>query len=267
MNAPVPFALPQVIHPRDLTAHVPAVDRLLLALDFDGTLAPIVPHPADAMPLPRALDALTALTACTTVVVISGRPLDELTARFGDVAGLSFIGEHGRVWQDRHGKIHDLYDTGAHQALRDAAFTAVSTVLDGSAGWMVEQKAAGLAVHHRNVAIAEVDRVRPKVLAALEPFLTDGLFRLLHGHAVDELAPAGMSKGTALAHLCAAEPSRVPIAVGDDVTDEDAFVTAHKHGGIGILVASVPRPSGATYCLADPVDVATFLSYLATRSS
>ncbi len=254
--------------PHLLAGILPPVSSLLLAVDFDGTLATIVNDPAKATLLPDAGHALQVLAKRTVVAVVSGRRLAELTARFSAIEGLYLIGEHGRVWQHPDGSITTPSDTDQQTAAIETLLPGLHALLDGTPGWSVEPKPAGVAVHHRNALVADVALLRPKVLALLKAANTPvAPFRVIHGHAVDELLPQGVSKGAALGALCALYPACHPVAIGDDVTDEDAFSIARLKGGTGILVAAKPRPSGASYRLSEPVDVATFLTLLAARSS
>jgi trehalose 6-phosphate phosphatase len=247
---------------------LPPVSSLLLAVDFDGTLAPIVNDPATATLLPDAAQALQALAKRTVVAIVSGRRLAELTSRFEAIEGLYLIGEHGRVWQQPDGSVTIPIDTGQQAAAIEALVADLHALLDGTPGWSVEPKPAGVAVHHRSASDADVALLRPQVLALLHAASTPvAPFRVIHGHAVDELLPQGVSKGAALDALCALFPACHPVAIGDDMTDEDAFSIARVKGGTGILVAAKPRPSGASYRLSEPVDVATFLTLLAARSS
>lgn len=251
-----------------LTSRIPKLSTVLLALDFDGTLAPIVNNPADAAILPHAAQALNVLTRYATVAVISGRPLDELTPRFAGIEALTLIGEHGRVWQHPNGSVTDTTDTQLHTEQVACVYDRLCALLEHASGFTIERKPAGVAVHHRNATRDTVAQHRPAVLELLHAASTaDTKFRVLHGHAVDELLPDTVSKGAALAALCADRSELTPIAIGDDVTDEDAFAIALKHGGHGILVATTSRSSAASFRLAEPVDVATFLTLLAARPS
>lgn len=263
-----PQATPPLLSAQALDSNTKDVWPVLLALDFDGTLATIVNDPSEATLLPAAKAALARLTGTMTVAVISGRSLDELTTRFAGIEHLLLIGEHGRAWRHDDGTITTMSDTRTHADSLPAIHDALLAVLGGAAGWTIEPKVAGIAVHHRNATVDEVQRLRPAVLNLLHAAGTTGTqFRVIHGHAVDELLPDSVSKGAALATLCADHPGLTPLAIGDDVTDEDAFVIARQHGGHGILVATTPRVSAASFRLAEPVDVATFLTLLAARSS
>jgi len=259
---------PVPVDPVTLLDVIPAASGLLLALDFDGTLAPIVQHPPDAALLPKAKVALTSLAPRVPTAIISGRTLAELVHHFAGIDGLHLIGEHGRVWQQPNGTVTTAQNTTAHTQKIASVVEQLQHLLATQPGWRIERKPAGVAVHHRNVTASDMAEMRTMVLKLFaDASHPQAPFRVLQGHKVDELVPDGVSKGTALATLCATLPDLTPVALGDDVTDEDAFRVARQCGGMGILVSATSHSSDASHRLAEPADVATFLTLLAARSS
>jgi trehalose 6-phosphate phosphatase len=255
---------PPLRAPDELAAELGPADRLLLAVDFDGTLSPIVDRPDDAAPVDGAVEALAALAARTRVAIVSGRQLDDLWERLGDLP-VAWIGGHGAQVQHADGRRDDLIDATVLGPWLDDAEEVVHSALDDTPGWLVERKRSSLAVHHRLAHPDSVDELLPRVEALLgdraagEP---GGV--VLHGKAVLELRPRGVDKGAALARVLAATPELVPVAIGDDTTDEDAFRCAQEHGGQGILVADTARPTAAAARLEDPTDVVALLRALAS---
>jgi trehalose 6-phosphate phosphatase len=250
--------------PEELATALAPPGRWLLVLDFDGTLSPIVEHPDDAGPAAGAIEAITALAALTSVAIVSGRPVADLRVRLGELP-VTLAGGHGAEVVLADGTTTSLVAdaTGVRSTL-DAAQQAVSALVDHDAGWLVERKDASLAVHHRRVAPAERDRVLPAVVASLEDHLESPPgFDLLAGKAVLELRPAGVDKGRAVRWISDREVGSVPLVVGDDVTDEDAFREAQRRGGTSVLVAERPRATVARWRLRDPDAVVTFLMALA----
>jgi trehalose-phosphatase len=257
-------------NPAALAAELAPASRWLLVLDFDGTLSPIVEHPDDARPAPGALDAIRSLAARTSVAVVSGRPVAQLRDRLGDLP-VTFAGGHGAEVVAPDGTSTSLVDDpdGVRRTL-DAAEAAVGALVDTDAGWVVERKDASLAVHHRRVDPPLRDRLLPQVLDTLheardrpEP---DG-FEVLEGKAVVELRPAGVDKGRALAWIVDHLDTRPPLVIGDDVTDEDAFAEAARHGGASVLVAEHPRGTVARWRLHTPDEVVRFLAALAATDT
>lgn len=246
---------------RELARSVTTGRHLLVALDHDGVLSPIAPRPQDAVLAEGAAAALDALGRVADVVILSGRGLDDLARRVGDLP-VRIVAEHGLRQRDRDGRVTPLADMLPPASL-DAVRTRLSALLTSERtadGWLVEDKGVGVAVHHRRVAH---DRVEPTLSAVRELFRTVPGGHVQEGKAVVELRASGADKGLALARLIAASDGDVPVMVGDDLTDEPAFATAETAGGLGVLVASEERPSAASVRLVDPGEVVTLLAALA----
>jgi trehalose 6-phosphate phosphatase len=263
--------------PRLLAAHLAALaeDRpLLVALDHDGTLSPIAPRPEAAVLAPGAREALAALADVPDldVAIISGRGLDDLTARLGDL-GVTLVAEHGLRRRSPDGQRTQLAP-GLATATLDALRATLARLLAEDAardGWIVEDKGVGLAVHHRLVAADRLEPTLGAVRAALEaaaahpcdggpPDVPGG--QVQAGKAVLELRAAGADKGAALTRLLAERPGTLAVMVGDDATDEPAFVAAQERGGIGVLVGTPDTVTAASAVLADPDAVVALLGAL-----
>lgn len=248
--------------PDELAAVLGPASRYLVVADYDGTLAPIVDRPDDAQPAPGAHEALQELAHHTRVAVVSGRPITELQGFLPDLP-ITLAGGHGAEILDPEGGHHALIDVSDVVTVLDTAQHAVEDILADGTGWFVERKRTSLAVHHRLVPEDEEESLLPRVLAILDLHReTDPPFEVLTGKAVVELRPAGVDKGTALAWLLDRTPDLVPLVVGDDRTDEDAFTAAIEADGIAVLVSEDARPTAATWRLADPSDVVALLRLL-----
>jgi trehalose 6-phosphate phosphatase len=203
-----------------------------LFLDFDGTLVKIAPRP-DAISVPPSLPPLLERLASVTqgaTALLSGRSIETLDA-FVAPARLAAAGGHGaelRRSPDGPVERHDL------PAIPHAWLTEAQALADAHPGAILERKPAGFTLHAR---------LCPKVLphfAACMAACVAGhpRFSLLHAHMAVEIRPAGVDKGSALAALMQAPPfaSRIPVFIGDDVTDEDAIAAATRLGGVGLRV-------------------------------
>lgn len=242
--------------------------RLLLLLDFDGTLAPIVERPELAAIPPATREVLDRLLASAGVeaAVVSGRGMADARERAG-IRGIPYAGNHGMEIEGPG--VHRIHpEAAAARPALEAVRGRLSRELREVPGSLVEDKGLTLSVHYRLVERDQVPRVRDTVLAisAASPDL-----HVTEGKEVLEVRPrVDWNKGRAveflLDHLDPA--AGVPVLyLGDDATDEDAFRTLRDRGaGEGVLVADPPpaRTAASSY-LRDPSEVATLFADLADR--
>jgi trehalose-phosphatase len=253
---------PELVAPDVLAEELRPVERWLVVLDFDGTLAPIVDHPDIAQPAPGALDAVAALARRTAVAIVSGRAIADVRRRLPGLE-VAYAGGHGTELMLTDGTEAPLIDPDTVVTTLDRLEDELDRIVGQEPGWLLERKQASLAVHHRLADETSVTTHLPRVEALLEQRRGHAPgFEVLHGKAVAELRPTGADKGTALHRIHAETPTLQPVMVGDDVTDEDAFLAARELGGQGILVSDQPRPSAADRRLEDPQAVVRFLDAL-----
>ncbi|WP_327148698.1 trehalose-phosphatase [Nocardia sp. NBC_01329] len=197
---------------------VARVPRLLVASDYDGTLAPIVSDPAKAYPHGESVRALRALAGLsgTTAAVISGRALRDLAALSRLPVEVQLIGSHGSEFDV--GFVHAI-DNDAKQLLTEV-ITALNKIAADHPGVSVETKPASVALHVRNAA-PEVGR-RALDQACKGPACWVGV-QVTEGKAVIELAVVPTDKGSALSTVRHQESASAAVFFGDDVTDEKAF--------------------------------------------
>ncbi|HUF12508.1 MAG TPA: trehalose-phosphatase [Longimicrobiales bacterium] len=213
--------------------------RLLLALDFDGTLAPIVPGPEQATILPAAGDALRALAdrADTVVAIVSGRGLEDVRARVREVRAF-FAGNHGFEIEGP-GVRHRIEAAERLRPELRALTERLRAELEHIEGAEIEDKGITLSVHYRRVDDPELaEQVRQTTVREAE---RSGL-RATHGKRVVELRPpVDWHKGRAVEFLidtlAGDDDGLYPVFIGDDVTDEDAFRAVQERGGLAVLVA------------------------------
>ncbi len=208
-----------------------------MALDYDGTLAPIVRDPSRALPAAGAVDALTALAPqVRTLALLTGRPADVVVRLAGleRVPGLLVLGQYGaQRWQ-----AGELTSATALPGIA-AARAGLPAVLVAE-GAVLEDKHLALVVHTRPCAdpAGALQRLDGPVRRLVEPL---GL-EVHPGRSVLEVRPPGFDKGGALARLCEPLPSAVVFA-GDDRGDLPAFDTVEA-----LRARGVP---GLTVCSAD----------------
>lgn len=234
--------------------------RLLLGLDYDGTLAPFRVDRRSARPLPGILPLLTTLQRRpdTQLVLVSGRPIDELLALLGEQP-VPLIGSHGFERQDPGGarRLEGLPPELA--AVLDAEAEACRAT-----GLTYERKVGSVAVHTRGLAAGAAASVHDELLARWRAKTRPGLEARRFDGGV-ELRVSGVDKGTALARWLDEQGvvDEALLYVGDDQTDEDAFALLHQRGGLGVKVGA--GATGADLRVADCAEVRELLDWLARR--
>ncbi|MFI0012764.1 trehalose-phosphatase [Streptomyces globisporus] len=255
-------------------------DRAVVALDFDGTLADIVPDPEQARAHPGTVEALAALAPkVAAIAVITGRPAG-VAVRYGGFAGvpglerLVVLGHYGAErWDAVTGTVHAPAPHPGVTAVR-AELPGVLHEFGAWNGTWIEEKGQAVAVHTRRAqdpqAVFESLRGPLGELAAKHGLIVEP------GRLVLELRPPGMDKGVALAGFVAELDAESVIYAGDDLGDLAAFAAVEKlrsegpDGIPGLLVCSgsaeVPElAERADLSVPGPAAVVDFLAALADR--
>jgi trehalose 6-phosphate phosphatase len=241
--------------------------RPALFLDYDGTLAPIAPRPELATLPAETRDVLRRLAARIPLVIVSGRAREDV-ASLVDLPELTYVGSHGfdiAGPPPATGAPPLRLEVGEGVPDRiEAAARRLRLDLEGIPGLLVEPKRFAVSIHFRQAGEHDLPRIERAVDEAVAA--VPGL-RKAHGKKLFELRPdLDWDKGQALLWLLDAlgldRPEVLPLYLGDDLTDEDAF-QAVAGRGIGILVAEAPRETAARYRLRDPDEVRELLLRLA----
>ena len=254
-QSPAPLPVPRTEAGRaGLAALLADPGRSLIGVDFDGTLAPIVPDPAAARALPAATAALRRLSGRVgTLAVITGRPAAEAVeyAGLADVPGIIVLGHYGRQrWSDGR-----LTAPPPPAGLADARARLPGLLAAAGAppGTRVEDKGDALAVHTRQSAdpAAGLDLLRGPLagLAAQTGLVTEP------GRMVIELRPPGADKGRALRELAAERPPSAVLFCGDDLGDRPAFAAVAQFRAEGVPGLAVCSGSAEVTELAAEADL------------
>ena len=237
--------------------------RLLLCLDYDGTLAPISARPEDSRPTAALLTLLSALIKRpnATVAIVSGRSLADLRALL-PLPGLVYVGTHGCEVGTADGETRLLVPGGVVSLAIARLRQEIAPALVDAPGLILEDKRYALALHYR-LAQPQDTWAIDAFLAAVRAYQRKGItLEVIHGKKVIEVRPVGSSKGKAVQFLLAGEHANtLPVYIGDDITDEEAFTVLGERG-VTIIVADSTRSSAAQYYLHDTSDVLRFLSTL-----
>jgi trehalose 6-phosphate phosphatase len=226
----------------------------LLALDYDGTLVPFTADRRAAALPPSLAEVLGAIAAGgrTTVAIVSGRPVEELRRIVGPLE-VRLIGEHG--WEGENLRAihrHPVPATAA-RALQEAA-----RACSGDDAYL-EHKRTGIVLHLRGLAAADAAALQARCYARWSPLAATGILRLQPIDGGLELRAGGRDKGIAIQELLRSLPAAtLPVVLGDDLTDEDAFA-AIRPRGVAIRIGDQSRPSAARLSLESPGAASAFL--------
>lgn len=223
--------------------------RVLLAFDFDGTLAPIVSDRASASMRSRTAKLLARTSALYPCAVISGRSKADVAARLGATGVKYVIGNHGLEPSNK-------LDHFAHETALAAPL--LREVLDGFGGIDVEDKRYSLAVHYRRSRRKRDARAAIQKAVACLPHR----MRTIHGKLVVNVVPEGApNKGDALLRLRVQARADTALYVGDDITDEDVFVL-DQPGRLLTVRVGASRSSAAAYFLRSQREIDNLLAAL-----
>lgn len=248
----------------ELRHRVRTAPALALALDVDGTLAPVTPSPQETRVPPPTQEAVAALIARRDVLAaaVSGRRLSELRTLV-PLPGLLLCAEYGLVVADGASIEEHPAAAGARAALKEAQ-RRLEALSRGVAGAWVEEKDADIVLHFRRADEASAASLADAAQAALRDLAgAAGPLQTQLARKAVEVRPAGApDKGEALRRLLRRKADALPLFVGDDVGDEDGFAEAERLGGLGVWVASDEVTSDETWAqcaLRDPDDVRSWL--------
>ncbi|MBU4317502.1 MAG: trehalose-phosphatase [Proteobacteria bacterium] len=242
--------------------------KLSVFLDYDGTLTPIVERPELAVLSDEMRKTLKDLSSLCLVGILSGRGLEDVK-NLVNLDNLLYSGSHGFEIAP-YGHRQFIQDKGEKfLPTLDLAEIALKRALKDIQGAVVERKKYSIAVHFRQVADREIPKVEEHVDAVMAQ---QNLLHKSVGKKVFDLKPAvdwnkGKALGWILEKLGLDRPDILPIYIGDDTTDEDAFREMARMGGIGILVRDpLSRPTHARFALDSTDDVQLFLEFLIAAS-
>lgn len=266
----------------DLREFVTA-ERVLIALDFDGVLAPLQDDPETSRILPESAASIAALSTIpgTRVALVSGRDIATLRRLAAPPDGVWIVGSHGAE-VDLGAAARSPELTAAERSMLAAiddhldSFSltlpagGVGNAAPGqasAAGFRIERKPYSRTVHTRGFDAEFAAALHEHAVAVQREFPD---IRVIEGHDITELAVKQATKGDGLRTLMAASAATAVAYFGDDVTDEDAFAELEGHSAAGSLASGLgikvgPAPTRASVRIADPEAVAALLDRLAAQ--
>jgi len=255
--------LPSALDRREEIAQLIESSVPVVFLDYDGTLTRIVDKPPQALLPEETRETMVRLMACCPVVIMSGRDLNDVRNMVG-IEGLVYAGSHGFDIAGPQGPYPDQGRGQQFLPALDGAETELKRMLEDIPGVWVERKRFAVAVHYRGMEDRYMGELEHRVNKVYEQHPE---LRRSTGKKIFELRPdVDWDKGKALLWLLETfelhSSPVIPLYIGDDLTDEDAF-QAIRDRGIGIVVGQPPHRTAARYMLQDPAEVKAFLDFLA----
>nr|QIT07542.1 trehalose-6-phosphate phosphatase D [Jatropha sp. MZ-2020] len=241
--------------------------QIVMFLDYDGTLSPIVEDPDRAFMTSEMREAVRDVARYFPTAIVTGRCRDKVYS-FVKLAGLYYAGSHGMDIKGPSSKSRK-YKKKDHEALLfqpaskflpmiDEVYEVLIEKTKTIPGAKVENNKFCLSVHFRCVDEKMWDTLAEQVKSVLNDYPK---LRLTQGRKVLEIRPTiKWDKGKALEFLLEAlgyanSKDVLPVYIGDDRSDEDAFkVLRNRDQGLGILVSKVPKETNASYSLQDPAE-------------
>ena len=245
---------------KNIQARIQRARNLFLFLDYDGTLTPIVSRPELALcpsEVKRHLEKLRDLPG-VYLAIISGRSLEDVQEKVG-VSGITYVGNHGLEIENPAGRHKKILVSARKRELKRIT-QDLQNSLKEIPGIFFEEKGPILSVHYRNAP--------RKFFARIPQVLTEELrqwrdhWKMASGKMVLEIRPkVDFHKGKAVREILKtfSSPGLLPIYLGDDQTDEDAFRML-KGRGLSVFIGPCGFPSEADFFLQNPHEVQEFLS-------
>lgn len=242
--------------------------RVRLFTDYDGTLAGFAPTPDVVAPDPELVDLLSHLARLPAlrITVLSGRRLSHVE-KLVPVPDILLAGTYGIEMRTTGGQRVERVEYAAVRPALDRIKPLWARTIGGRQGFYLEDKGWALAIHARfasNAESAEVLAVAQEIAAGTISNAPPFLFRILGGDKFLEIGPREAHKGRSVEYLLERYPwpGALPLFIGDDDKDEEAFGVVQAQGGVSIVVAETPRPTRADFRLESPQATRAWLQEL-----
>ncbi|MCO6453425.1 MAG: trehalose-phosphatase [Caldilineales bacterium] len=250
---------------------IESAPRLWLFLDYDGTLADFAPTPDHIQPDATLIALVTRLvqTPDLRISIISGRRLSHIQQLL-PIDGLMIAGTYGIEMRAWNGEAITLVDLSTVRPLLRSIKQEWQGLIAGQHGFYLEDKDWSLAIHAKDAAPSVAEQVIREGRRLANEAVTSQpreQFRILGGNRFLEIGPSAAHKGRTIDFLFARYPmpDALPIYIGDDDKDEEAFEIVKAHGGMALAVMPRPRPTIANCRLESPAATRRWLLELIAR--
>jgi len=240
---------------------IPGASERILMLDYDGTLAPFHPRPHMAYPYPEVTRALDHLMrdGRTRVVIISGRRAEEIMPLLRLARQPEIWGAHGWEHLSPEGDLRVREIAPQQLELLDRAYEAAQNAQEFGA--RLERKTASIALHWRGLALIKRLKTQAWISAVWQPMAGEDGLELQSFSGGLEILVRGHRKGFAVRQVLEqAEEGSAIAYLGDDITDEEAFMEVRDHG-LAVLVRERLRETNANLWIRPPHELRSFISH------
>lgn len=245
-------------------------ERLWLFLDYDGTLADFTPTPEYVVTDPEIVALVTRLAICPRmrVAVISGRTLSQLRQLL-PVPHIWLAGTYGVELYTPDGKLLQRAERSTIRPGLEQLKSIWQQIIARQPGFFLEDKGWTLALHARFADEAEADQVLAGAFLSTLGLALSSEYRVHQGQRFLEVGTAMAHKGRTVDYILDrfVWPGALPLYLGDDDQDEEAFAAIKAHHGVALLVAALQRTTRADAQLASPQAARDWLNQLAERLS
>lgn len=247
----------------EMMRHITPADRVRLILDYDGTLADFAPTPEVIEPDPELIALLTRLVKSEKYLpaVLSGRSLQHLRELL-PMDGLLMAGTYGIEIELPDGSQIRTLEYGRVRPTMEELLPKWQALLEGQAGFFLEDKGWSLALHARYADIADARRVLDSARSEIEALSARPNFAVEHRERFLEITPVEANKHRGVETILSqyTPAGALPIYIGDDLNDEEAFKAVLAAGGLCVRVSENSVQTQAQYQLAGPREVRQLLS-------
>jgi len=253
-------------HSVQLNKKILKSNSLLFFLDYDGTLVPFKERFTEVMTPKKIKQLIRQLIKNPKVqlIIVTGRPLHEIK-KLMKIKGVSFIALHGLHIETANGAQFSWKQADQARVLIKAIKEDMQGMLKDEKGAFLEDKELTIVLHYRLLPTNKIHMMKKKFKQTVQTIDEKRILEIINGAKVIEARPKGWHKGKAIETFIAThvkEKNPLPIYIGDDITDEDAFQSLRKRG-ITIYVANrSKRKTTARYWVKNPDEVFSFLKSL-----
>lgn len=244
---------------------------IFLFLDYDGTLVSFKDRPTDVTTPRKVKNIINKLikNPKMMVIIVTGRSLIDIK-KLMNMNGLSFIALHGLQIETTSGFQFFWEQADQARLLIKRIKEHMILGLEKEKGAFIEDKELTVVLHYRLLPTNRIQNILHKFKEVVNCYDTNKILEIIHGNKVIEARPKGWNKGKAIEMFLTQHAEKqdvLPIYIGDDVTDEDAFEFLGKKG-ISIYVSNLSkRKTAAQYWVKNPDDVFFFLQSLSQLAS